>query len=133
MNPPTGLHHVALTVVDLDASARWYRRVLGLQEAFGERSEHRRAVVLGFGHGRADVGLVEHTSVDGAPFDPTVTGLDHVAFAVAERADLDGWAARLDGEGVAHSGIVEIPSGAILNFKDPDGIALSLFWDRLTN
>ena len=29
-----------------------------------------------------------------------------------------------------HSGAVEVPPGAILNFEDPDGIALALFWDR---
>lgn len=31
--------------------------------------------------------------------------------------------------GVGHGGVVELPIGAILNFEDPDGIALALFWD----
>jgi hypothetical protein len=29
------------------------------------------------------------------------------------------------------SNVIEIAPGAILNFKDPDGIALALFWDRV--
>jgi glyoxylase I family protein len=65
-----------------------------------------------------------------ASFDPTVTGLDHCAFTVDRREDLDAWVQRLDDHGVAHSGVIDVPPGAILNFKDPDGIALAIFWDR---
>ena len=58
-----------------------------------------------------------------------VTVRDHAAFAVATRADMDAWVARLDDAGVEHSGAISIPSGAILNFADPDGVALSIFWE----
>jgi hypothetical protein len=37
---------------------------------------------------------------------------------------------RRDDEGIEHSGVIEIPPGAILNFRDPDGVALALFWER---
>jgi catechol-2,3-dioxygenase len=84
--------------------------------------------VLRFADGGTSVGLVEHGG--DAPFDPTVTGLDHLAFAVGSPAELAAWAQRLDDAGVAHSGAIDIPPGAILNFKDPDGIALALFWER---
>jgi hypothetical protein len=33
-------------------------------------------------------------------------------------------------EAVVHSPIIDVGPVAILNLKDPDGIALSLFWDR---
>ena len=46
------------------------------------------------------------------------------------RADLDEWIRRLDDRDVAHSGVIDVPTGAILNCKDPDGIALAIFWDR---
>ena len=74
-------------------------------------------------------GLVEHV---GPPdtFDPRRLGLDHLAFTVATREALDQWAARLADAGVDHSDVIEVPAGGILNFKDPDGIALALFWDR---
>jgi hypothetical protein len=35
-----------------------------------------------------------------------------------------------DHHGVGHSEPVDIPPGAILNFKDPDDIALALMWRR---
>ncbi len=31
--------------------------------------------------------------------------------------------------GVTHSGVIDTPRGGILNFKDPDSLALALFWD----
>jgi glyoxylase I family protein len=71
-----------------------------------------------------------HGSNDGSPFSPSRTGLDHVAFTAATRADLDAGIARLDELGVVHSGAIDVPPGTIVNFSDPDGIALALFWDR---
>jgi glyoxylase I family protein len=123
-----GFHHVALTVTDLERSVEWYRRVLRFEVQFHEDGEARQACVLTFAGGGTSVGLVQQGG--GAPFDPSITGLDHLAFAVESVAAMDEWAARLTAAGVEHSGAIDVPPGAILNFKDPDGIALSLFWER---
>ena len=123
-------HHVALTVTDLDKSMAWYATVLGFEESFREDGDTRRACIMRFPGGTQQIGLVEHASTGAGGFDPVRVGLDHVAFTVATRQELDQWAARLDGAGVLHSGAIDVPPGAILNFKDPDGIALALFWDR---
>lgn len=64
------------------------------------------------------------------PFEPTHIGLDHLSFSVDRREDLDAWVRLFDDRDVAHSGVIDVPPGAILNFKDPDGIALAIFWDR---
>ncbi|HSB86174.1 MAG TPA: hypothetical protein VLD86_07700, partial [Ilumatobacteraceae bacterium] len=61
--------------------------------------------------------------------DPRRQGLDHLAFTVADREELDRWAEQLDKLGVDNSGVIDVPVGAILNFKDPDEIGLALFWD----
>jgi catechol 2,3-dioxygenase-like lactoylglutathione lyase family enzyme len=123
-------HHVALTVRDLDASVDWYGRVFGFVELFREDAEERRASVMRFPDGGYGVALVEHRPAVGAGFDPRRLGLDHVAFTVASEEALGAWAVRLTGHAVAHSGVIEVPPGAILNLKDPDGIAIALFWDR---
>ena len=59
-------------------------------------------------------------------FDEDRTGLDHLSFSVASRADLDAAAARLDELGVAHEAVKDIGAGLLLEFRDPDGIALEL-------
>jgi glyoxylase I family protein len=126
----TGHHHVALTVSDLDRSAQWYTRVLDMEEQFREDSPTRKAAVYRFRGGSWSVGLVQHGEPGKAGFDPTVIGLDHLAFTVDTPESLRQWAKHLDGQGVEHSGPIDVPPGEILNFKDPDGIALALFWDR---
>src|SRR5829696_1051502 len=54
-------------------------------------------------------------------------GLDHVAFGVADRAELEKWARRLDKLGIAHGRIKDAGYGSGLSFRDPDGIALEFF------
>ena len=125
-----GFHHVAVTVTNVDASANGYATVLGFEEMFREENDGRRGCVMRFPGGSTGVGLVEHPGNDGTAFDPTRLGLDHFAFTVPTQQDLEAWAQRLTAAGVEHSGAIDIPPGAILNFKDPDGIALALFWDR---
>lgn len=131
MNPPVlGASHVAFTVTDLQRSVDWYRRVLGGEEVLDEPGDERAAVVLHLPGSDLMVGLVWFRDGDGAAFHPHRTGLDHFAFSVEHREELDQWAAHLDELGVAHSGPIEVPPGAILNFADPDGIALAIMWRR---
>jgi catechol 2,3-dioxygenase-like lactoylglutathione lyase family enzyme len=125
----SGFHHLALTVRDLDASAAWYERVFDLDLVIDEPGEARRAKVYRLRGTTEMLGLVEHRGNDGSAFRPDRTGLDHAAFSVRTRADVDTWADRLDAAGVAHSGRIDIPAGAILNFPDPDGIQLSVFYE----
>jgi glyoxylase I family protein len=125
-----GIHHVALSVSNRDASAEWYARMLDFEELFREEGADRKVCVMRFrGDGYA-VGLVEHSGGDGNSFDPRRRGLDHVAFTVASLDELSHWADRLSAHGIEPSRVIEIGRGAILNFRDPDGLALALFWDR---
>ena len=57
-------------------------------------------------------------------------GLDHLAFTVADRQELDAWATRLADAAVVHSPITtanSVPGAAVLVFRDPDNIQLELF------
>ncbi len=125
----TGFHHVALTVRDLAASAAWYERLFDLEPVIDEPGDERRSKVYRLAGSSAMLGLVEHAANDGSSFRADRTGLDHAAFQVATRADIDAWTTRLDDAGIGHSGVIAIPMGAILNFADPDGIQLSIFWE----
>ena len=72
-----------------------------------------------------------HESNDGESFDESRTGLDHMGFGVANRADLDTWAAKLDELGIAHTGVRDIEGPApfsTLVFRDPDNIQLEFIY-----
>jgi glyoxylase I family protein len=53
-------------------------------------------------------------------------GLDHIAFRLGSKAELDSAAAHLDEVGVEHEPIKDIGPSYILQFRDPDNIALEL-------
>ena len=122
----TAVRHIALTVTDLERSAAWYAEVLGFTELFRESNAARSAVIMRIPGADVIVGLVRFADGGDDRFSPRRTGLDHVCFAVASRDDLLTWPARLDQFGVDHSGVVESGRGSMINFKDPDGIALAL-------
>jgi hypothetical protein len=74
------------------------------------------------------IDLNEHAANSGETFDPSRTGLDHLAFGVSSYDALVSWAAHLDGKGVAHSQIQTIAGvGETFDFRDPDGIQLELW------
>ena len=127
-----GLSHISLSVADLDRSLSFYRDVLGLEvfvEPFdGTAFDGREALLLA---GRVVVNLQAHAANDGSRFDPTRTGLDHLAFHVSNRAALEAWAARLDAYGIGHSEVKEGGGlGWMIEFRDPDGVQLEVFTTR---
>jgi catechol 2,3-dioxygenase-like lactoylglutathione lyase family enzyme len=122
----TGFRHVGLTVTDLERSTAWYADVLGFKELFREAQGQRTAVIMRMPSTSLLLGLVHWTDGANDPFTPFRTGLDHLCFAVASREEVNAWARRLDEHGVAHSGVVEMKTSPIVNFKDPDGIALAI-------
>src|SRR5680860_903976 len=70
----------------------------------------------------------QHDHGTGDRFDPRRTGLDHIGFLVRSRVALDDWAASFVEQGVDHTPVVERDYGAVLTFRDLDGIQLEMFW-----
>lgn len=131
--PLGGLHHIGLTVCDIEASEAWYTRILGLTRAFVEPHNQGKgyAVVLHRPGSPLFMGLDKHQANQGEQFEECRTGLDHVSFHVADRVSLDDWLEHLDHHGVSHSGITERTEPfpyAVLVFRDPDNIQLELIW-----
>ncbi len=122
--PPIG--HVALTVRSLAVSRPWYQRLVGADPVLDEPTDggfHHTVFMIG----STLIGLHEHPGTEADAFTELRVGLDHVAFACADRAALTTWQQRLDDLAIAHGHIVDAPYGSGLSFRDPDGIALEFF------
>ena len=129
MSEMRGLHHVALTVSDLDVSRPWYRELFGADPVMDEMEDAGtyHHAVWAFPNGTL-LGIHQHRKASSdEPFDELRPGLDHVGFTLNDRDELEGWRLRLDELGVKHGGIVEASYGAGLSFRDPDNNALEFF------
>jgi catechol 2,3-dioxygenase-like lactoylglutathione lyase family enzyme len=73
-------------------------------------------------------GMADQTGT-GDRFDPHRVGLDHLALAVPDAAELDGLLQQLNTAGVPNNGIErdDLTGGTYISFYDPDGIAWELY------
>lgn len=127
--PLTGLHHLSITVADLDRSVPWYRDVLGLREVGFQQHADGRTDVLAPPDGSFVILLQEHKAHEGAGFSEHRPGLDHISFRVADVEALEAWRQRFDELGVGYQPIRHEAYGSVLIFRDPDRIQLELFVD----
>lgn len=131
--PTSSFAHVRLTVTDMDRSRAFYDDVFGLPVAFelpvdaDEATREQLSFLYGGVIYKLGDSLLGLRPVGGDNFAADRTGLDHVSFAVDSRSDLDSAGAMLDQRGVAHEEVKDIGAGYILEFRDPDNIALELF------
>ncbi|WP_330252288.1 VOC family protein [Nocardia sp. NBC_00565] len=133
----TGIHHVRLTVTDLDRSKAFYRDVLGFAIAAESPGSPEDPQVrtdpaqLYGGVVFQTNGMLFGLRPVAAPtdrFDSERVGLDHLSFTVPSVDDLTRTAARLAEAGVEHGEVTPLEAFgiAILSFSDPDGIHLEL-------
>jgi glyoxylase I family protein len=120
-----GIHHVALRVRDFERARRFYVDLLGfelLMEAPG---------IFLFRAGEAVFGAraPEEASPPDDRFDPFRVGLDHIALACTDEAELERVARALTDAGVENTGVKEDPTlgKRYVAFKDPDRIAWEFY------
>jgi glyoxylase I family protein len=122
------LTHVALTVRDLAVSVPWYEALLDAEPVLDEDTDpHMHHTVYLLGNGTL-LGLHQHENpAADETFSEFNVGLDHVAFGLADRQELETWAGRLDELGIAHEAIKDATYGSGVSFRDPDNIPLEFF------
>lgn len=122
----SGIHHVSITVPDIERSVPWYSELLGLTKLMEEQHPDGTgyAVVLGKPDWSMCVGLHMHPTNTKERFSEARTGLDHVGFIVSDHAELEAWESRLTERGVEHSPINDQEGYSVLVFRDPDNIQL---------
>ena len=134
---PTGdIHHLRLTVTDLERSRKFYTSLLGFDVAVesppADDPAAAEAFKILFGgvimtRGNLIMGL-RPMAASGDRFDPNRVGLDHLSFSVASREDLEHALRLFDERGIPRGQITTLPAFGIdvLPFEDPDGVQLEL-------
>jgi glyoxylase I family protein len=134
--PAGDIHHLRLTVTDLDRSRQFYTELLGFDVAVESPPADDPAATetfkILFGgvvmtRGNLIMGL-RPMAASGDRFDPNRVGLDHLSFSVASREDLEHALRLFDERGIPRGQITTLPAFGIdvLPFEDPDGVQLEL-------
>jgi catechol 2,3-dioxygenase-like lactoylglutathione lyase family enzyme len=134
--PAGDIHHLRLTVTDLDRSRQFYTELLGFDVAVesppADDPAAAEAFKILFGgvvmtRGNLIMGL-RPMAASGDRFDPNRVGLDHLSFSVASREDLEHALRLFDERGIPRGQITTLPAFGIdvLPFEDPDGVQLEL-------
>lgn len=131
------LHHLAVTVTDLDASTAWYASVFDVHPVLDVPHSGGLGKILAGADRQLMIALHRHDANDHQRFSETTTGLDHAGLAVPSRQDLEAWQDHLEDNGVVRaeqadqpltqSPIADEPYASVLVFRDPDNIQLELF------
>jgi glyoxylase I family protein len=131
-----GIHHLRLTVTDVERSREFYTSLLGFDVAVeSPPADDPSAAALYpvlFGgvvmvRGSLLMGL-RPVAPAGDRFDEDRVGLDHLSFTVASRDELEAAVRLFDERGVPHGEIRTLEGFGIhvLPFRDPDNIQIEL-------
>ncbi len=132
--PVTGFAHVRLTVTDLARSRAFYDDLFGWDVAFevppdaDDATREQLAFLYGgiiyaFPGGLFGLRPVAEGSDS---FSEDRVGLDHLSLSLASLEDLRSAVEVLDSSGVPHEQIKDLGEVSMLEFRDPDGVALEL-------
>ena len=120
-----GVHHLALRVSDFARAKRFYTETLG----FPVLLEVPNLLLFSAGATAIAIRGPEAQTPAGDQFTPFRVGLDHVALACGDEAELARVAAALADAGIESTGVKmdEVIGKRYVAFKDPDRIAWELY------
>jgi glyoxylase I family protein len=123
----SGVHHLRLTVTDVDRARAFYTEVLGFTVVMDLNPGYFLT------DGSVGLGLGPHpnpaTALPDDRFDENRVGLDHLSFGVGSRDDLERASRILDERDVPRGEIKDLGEAFglyVLAFRDPDNVQLEL-------
>lgn len=118
-----GLSHLGLTVPDVPAAQRFWTSIMG----FTTLVEGAELCMVFDPSSKMAIGFSNQLGRADELFDERHTGLDHIALAVADEAELRRWERHLTELDVPHSAIEPSDAGHHLNLRAPDNVPIELF------
>lgn len=122
---PPRVRRVELRCSDVEASAEFYSRLVGLEVGALDAG---RAELRAPG-AEQPLLVLERAERPGRVVEPT-TGLFHTAFRYADRSALGAALGRVDELRAAFTGASDHGVSEALYLDDPDGLGIELYWDR---
>jgi glyoxylase I family protein len=116
----SGVHHISLRSTNMSRSRTFYSELLG----FPVILENPEMFIFLAGGTAISVRAPADQTAPSDAFNPFRVGLDHIALACGDKAELHRVAKALTESGVNHTGVKMDPTlqKDYLAFKDPDGI-----------
>ncbi len=122
---PTRITRVELRCSNVEASAEFYARLVGLEIVSLDSEEARLSAP---GNPEPYLVLRRAERAGRAPRD--ASGLFHTAFRYPSRPDLAATLPRIDQTGARFAGASDHGVSEALYMDDPDGLGIELYWDR---
>jgi lactoylglutathione lyase len=121
----SGIHHLGLTVTDLERSRRFYQELFGWQEVGADTTR-------GYAFLTDGKNMITLWQQSGTAYDKTRAGLHHFALSIdsVEAMDRAERLLREKGVRIHYDRVVPLAEGASeseIYFYDPDGIRVELF------
>jgi len=124
------IHHISLSVLDIEKSGRWYQALLGPAEVFRREGDGWIRLRMNWPNGLV-ISVTAHSSTRAAQrFDHTQVGLDHIGFGCLSEAEVRNWVARLDELKFEHGPLENVSYGWTVTARDPDGIPIEFFCQK---
>ena len=119
-----GFSHLQLIVRDVAISARWYCDALGLEQFTSGQIDSGPYAGLRHPTARFVIGMQTATPEQAAKLGPA--SIEHLSFAVADRAALDEMRTALLARGIDVGEVFEEAISFNARLRDPDGLVLEL-------
>lgn len=126
----TPIHHITLTVNDVEKTASWYLALLGEATAIRREGMDWKRIRLNFASGLA-MGFTQHdAATKDQKFSHLKVGLDHIGLTCESEDEVRSWAAKLDELGYERGPIEDVSYGWAVTARDPDNIPLEFFCQK---
>lgn len=126
------VHHVTLTVANIEESLTWYQKLFGTANLVNRDGATWRRTRADWPSGLI-VGFTEHQqATPGDSFNHARVGLDHIGLGCASEEEVREWKAKLESLDFIHGPLEEVAYGWAVTARDPSGIAIEFFAPKST-